>query len=72
MTESYEDLWKQVELSLKIQLLHYLPKCRKVVSKEQIFSAIWGADFTDIGISASNWDKIDKKNRYIKTMGRRI
>jgi DNA-binding response OmpR family regulator len=74
--ESYEVTvnGKSVELSMReFQLLHYLfINAGKVVSKEQIFSAIWGADFTDIGTVAVNIknlrDKIDKDNRYIKTI----
>jgi len=74
--ESYEVTvsGKAVELSMReFQLLHYLfINAGKVVSKEQIFSAIWGADFTDIGTVAVNIknlrDKIDKDNRYIKTV----
>ena len=74
--ESYEVYVndKPVELSMReFQLLHYLfVNAGKVVSKEQIFSAIWGTDYTDIGTVAVNIknlrDKIDKENRYIKTV----
>ena len=74
--ESYEVTVKgeAVELSMReFQLLHYLfENAGKVVSKEQIFSTIWGTDFTDIGTVAVNIknlrDKIDKENRYIKTV----
>ncbi len=74
--ESYEVSanGKAVELSMReFQLLHYLfINAGRVVSKEQIFSAVWGADFADIGTVAVNIknlrDKIDKENRYIKTV----
>lgn len=74
--ESYEVAvkGKVVELSMReFQLLHYLfVNAGKVVSKEQIFSTIWGTDFADIGTVAVNIknlrDKIDKENRYIKTI----
>lgn len=65
---------KLIELSMReFQLLHYLfLNAGKVVSKEQIFSAIWGSDFADIGTVAVNIknlrDKIDKESRYIKTV----
>lgn len=74
--ESYEAIVKDkvVDLSTReFQLLHYLfQNAGKVVSKEQIFNAIWGTDFADIGTVAVNIknlrDKIDKENRYIKTV----
>lgn len=74
--ESYEVAvnGKAAELSMReFQLLHYLfINAGRVVSKEQIFSAVWGADFADIGTVAVNIknlrDKIDKENRYIKTV----
>ncbi len=74
--ESYEVMIKDkaVELSTReFQLLNYLfENAGKVVSKEQIFSAVWGTDFADIGTVAVNIknlrDKIDRENRYIKTV----
>lgn len=74
--ESYEVTVRgiPVELSTReFQLLHYLfENAGRVVSKEQIFSAVWGSDFADIGTVAVNIknlrDKIDKENRYIKTV----
>jgi DNA-binding response OmpR family regulator len=74
--ESYEVIvdGKAVELSMReFQLLHYLfINVGRVVSKEQIFSTIWGTDFADIGTVAVNIknlrDKLDKENRYIKTV----
>lgn len=74
--ESYEVTvgGKPVDLSTReFQLLYYLfENAGKVVSKEQIFSAVWGTDFADIGTVAVNIknlrDKIDKDNRYIKTV----
>lgn len=74
--ESYEVTvnGKAAELSMReFQLLHYLfLNAGKVVSKEQIFSAVWGTDFSDIGTVAVNIknlrNKIDRENRYIKTV----
>jgi DNA-binding response OmpR family regulator len=74
--ESYEVTVgdKRVELSTReFQLLYYLfENAGKVVSKEQIFSAVWGTEFADIGTVAVNIknlrDKIDNDNRYIKTV----
>jgi DNA-binding response OmpR family regulator len=74
--ESYEVTvdGKRVELSTReFQLLYYLfENAGKVVSKEQIFSAVWGTEFADIGTVAVNIknlrDKLDKDNRYIKTV----
>lgn len=65
---------KPVELTTReFQLLHYLfQNAGKVVSKEQIFNAVWGTDFADIGTVAVNIKnlrtKLDKHNRYIKTV----
>lgn len=65
---------KPVELTMReFQLLHYLVQnAGKVVSKEQIFNAVWGTDFADIGTVAVNIKnlrtKLDKNNRYIKTV----
>ncbi len=75
-SESYEVTvkGKPVDLSTReFQLLHYLfINAGKVLSKEQIFSSVWGTDFADIGTVAVNIknlrDKIDKENRYIKTV----
>lgn len=75
-SESYEVTvdGRPVELSMReFQLLHYLCKnAGKVVSKEQIFMAVWGTDFADIGTVAVNIknlrNKIDRENRYIKTV----
>jgi DNA-binding response OmpR family regulator len=65
---------KREELSAReFQLLCYLfENAGKVLSKEQIFSAVWGTDFADIGTVAVNIknlrDKLDRENRYIKTV----
>lgn len=65
---------KPIDLSMReFQLLHYLfVNAGKVVSKEQIFSAIWGTDFSDIGTVAVNIknlrNKMDQEGRYIKTV----
>jgi DNA-binding response OmpR family regulator len=74
--ESYEVTvnGKREELSgREFQLLCYLfENAGKVLSKEQIFSAVWGTDFADIGTVAVNIknlrDKLDRENRYIKTV----
>lgn len=63
-----------VELSTReFQLFLYLcENAGQVLSKEQIFSSVWGIDFGDIGTVAVNIknlrDKIDKENKYIKTI----
>ncbi len=65
---------KPVELTTReFQLLHYLfQNAGKVVSKEQIFDAVWGTDFADIGTVAVNIKnlrtKLDQNNHYIKTV----
>lgn len=65
---------KPVELTTReFQLLHYLfQNAGKVVSKEQIFNAVWGTDFADIGTVAVNIknlrSKLGKQNNYIKTV----
>ncbi len=74
--ESYEVTLngKAVELSAReFQLLWYLcENAGKVLSREQIFNAVWGTDFMDIGTVAVNIKnlrgKIDRENRYIKTV----
>lgn len=63
-----------VELSTReFQLLLYLSEnIGKVLSREQIFNAVWGEDFGDIGTVTVNIknlrDKLDRGNRYIKTI----
>lgn len=65
---------KPVDLTMReFQLLHFLFKnAGRVVSKEQIFNAVWGSDFADIGTVAVNIKnlrtKLDKENHYIKTV----
>ncbi len=65
---------KPVDLTMReFQLLYYLiQNAGKVVSKEQIFNAVWGTDFADIGTVAVNIKnlrtKLDKNNHYIKTV----
>lgn len=74
--DSYEVTVKGrlIELSMReFQLLNYLlENAGKVVSKEQIFSAVWGTDFADIGTVAVNIknlrNKIDQEKRHIKTV----
>ena len=65
---------KLVELSTReFQLFLYLcENAGQVLSREQIFNSVWGNDFGDIGTVAVNIknlrDKIDKENKYIKTV----
>lgn len=65
---------KRVELSTReFQLLLYLSEnAGKVLEREQIFSAVWGQDYGDIGTVAVNIknlrDKLDRDTRYIKTV----
>jgi DNA-binding response OmpR family regulator len=74
--ESYEVFIneKRIELSTReFQLLAYLAdNIGKVLTREQIFDAVWGMDYTDIGtvtVTIKNLrDKIDPDNRYIKTV----
>lgn len=53
-------------------LLYLCENLGKVLSKEQIFQAVWGDEFGDIGAVAINVknlrDKLDKEHRYIKTV----
>ena len=63
-----------VDLSTReFQLFLYLcENVGQVLSREQIFNSVWGSDFGDIGTVAVNIkslrDKIDKENKYIKTI----
>lgn len=63
-----------VELSTReFELLKYLMQNAGIaLSKEQIFDAVWGIDYGDIGTVAVNIknlrDKIDKGNQYIITI----
>lgn len=74
--ESYEVFYngEQVNLSSReFQLLTYLcDNIGIVLSREQIFDAVWGKDYGDIGTVAVNIknlrDKIDKDGKYIKTI----
>lgn len=74
--ESYEVYLEEqlVDLSTReFQLLLYLCKnVGKVLSREQIFDTVWGLDFGDIGTVAVNIkslrNKLDKENKYIKTV----
>lgn len=65
---------KQIELSTReFQLLLYLcENVGQVLSREQIFNAVWGNEFGDIGTVAVNIkslrDKLDKDNKHIKTI----
>ena len=57
----------------EFQLLQYLMEnAGKVLTREQIFSYVWGSQFGDIGTVAVNIksirDKIDPNNEYIKTV----
>lgn len=57
----------------EFELLSYLIENEgRVLTKEQIFDAVWGFDYGDIGTVAVNIknirDKIDKDGKYIKTI----
>ena len=74
--DSYEVYFKNnlVELSTReFQLFLYLcENVGQVLSREQIFNSVWGSEFGDIGTVAVNIkslrDKLDKENKYIKTI----
>lgn len=74
--DSYEVYFNKelIDLSTReFQLFLYLcENAGQVLSREQIFNAVWGSDFGDIGTVAVNIkslrDKIDKENKYIKTI----
>ena len=74
--DSYEVYFNNnlVDLSTReFQLFLYLcENVGQVLSREQIFNSVWGSDFGDIGTVAVNIkslrDKIDKENKYIKTI----
>lgn len=63
-----------VSLSTReFQLLHYLMQhAGRVLSREQLFNAVWGLEYRDMGTVAVNIkalrDKLDPDNRYIKTV----
>lgn len=65
---------KPVELSTReFQVLLYLcENAGRVLTKDQIFDAVWGENFGDVGTVAVNIknlrDKLDRDNRYIKTV----
>ena len=73
---SYEVLKREQLVSVstrEFQLLQYLMEnAGKVLTREQIFSDVWGSEFGDIGTVAVNIksirDKIDPENEYIKTV----
>ena len=74
--DSYEVYFNKnlVELSTReFQLFLYLcENVGQVLSREQIFNSVWGSEFGDIGTVAVNIkslrDKLDKENKYIKTI----
>lgn len=76
LKDRYEVIKDSKEISLttrEFQLLIYLlENGGKVLSKEQIFDAVWGTNYMDIGtvnVNIKNLrDKIDKDNKYIKTI----
>jgi DNA-binding response OmpR family regulator len=65
---------KRIDLSTReFQLLAYLAEnIGRVLTREQIFDAVWGMAYSDIGsvtVTIKNLrDKIDPDNRYIKTI----
>ncbi len=74
--ESYDVVVRGEPVSLSLrefQLLGYLcENAGKVLSREQIFQAVWGTDYADIGTVAVNIKnlrgKIDRDGRRIKTV----
>ena len=57
----------------EFQLLQYLMENEgKVLSRDQIFEAVWGTEYGDAGTVAVNIknlrDKIDVEGKYIKTV----
>lgn len=75
-TESYDVTvgGEPVALTLReFQLLHFLcENAGRVVTREQIFQAVWGMDYADVGTVAVNIrnlrGKIDRDGRRIKTV----
>lgn len=65
---------RPVELSTReFQVLLYLCENEgKVLSREQIFEAVWGGEYGDVGTVAVHIknlrDKLDRDNHYIKTV----
>ena len=74
--DSYEVYFNNNLVSLstrEFQLFLYLcENAGQVLSREQIFNSVWGSEFGDIGTVAVNIkslrDKVDKENKYIKTI----
>ena len=74
--DSYEVYFNNelIDLSTReFQLFLYLcENAGQVLSREQIFNSVWGSEFGDIGTVAVNIkslrDKVDKENKYIKTI----
>lgn len=74
--ENYEVLLNKTPIPLstrEFQVLLYLcENVGKVLSKEQIFMAVWGDEYGDIGAVAINIknirDKLDKDHQYIRTV----
>lgn len=74
--ESYEVFLNSVPVDVstrEFQLLSYFfDHAGLVLTKEQIFNAVWGEEFGDIGTVAVNVknlrDKLDKNHNYIKTV----
>ncbi len=74
--DSYEVTKNGVRCDLtnrEFQLMSYLcDNLGKVLTREQIFDAVWGMDYIDIGTVTVTIktlrDKIDPDNRYIKTV----
>ena len=74
--DSYEVYFNNNLISLstrEFQLFLYLcENAGQVLSREQIFNSVWGSEFGDIGTVAVNIkslrDKVDKENKYIKTI----
>ncbi|GLC31764.1 response regulator transcription factor [Clostridium omnivorum] len=74
--ENYEVYKKDKRIDLTTRefqlLMYFCSNIGKVLTREQIFDAVWGSDYSDIGtvtVTLKNLrDKIDKENEYLKTV----
>lgn len=74
--ESYEVFCEDKRIDITTRefqlLLYFCNNIGKVLTREQIFDAVWGSDYSDIGtvtVTIKNLrDKIDKDNKFLKTV----
>lgn len=74
--ESYEVFSEDKRIDITTRefqlLLYFCNNIGKVLTREQIFDAVWGSDYSDIGtvtVTIKNLrDKIDKDNKFLKTV----